>query len=247
MGKIKQGILGGFRGKVGTVIGASWNGISYMRGIAQSVRNANTAAQQTQRGFFRELLDLVGQFSNEQLEFLFPSTPKGMTRRNMLLQQFADGKVIDGDTKTVDLTEVKTVGNAPTAELPAVTVTAAGENLTISWNGDTDARTAAAAEYPTVFVANTTKKRVFLVNSTTALGATGEASFQCRPVRLRRSHRHLLRLHAAQRLQDRPRWLRHDGSHQASRPSAQEERLNLLRTHAQKPPVRTAFLGRFLV
>ena len=32
MGKIKQGILGGFRGKVGTVIGASWNGISYMRG-----------------------------------------------------------------------------------------------------------------------------------------------------------------------------------------------------------------------
>ena len=35
MGKIKQGILGGFQGKVGTVIGASWNGIAYMRGIAQ--------------------------------------------------------------------------------------------------------------------------------------------------------------------------------------------------------------------
>ena len=172
MGKIKQGILGGFRGKVGTVIGASWNGISYMRGIAQSVRNANTAAQQTQRGFFRELLDLVGQFSNEQLEFLFPSTPKGMTRRNMLLQQFADGKVIDGDTKSVDLTEVKTVGNAPTAELPAVTVTAAGENLTISWNGDTDARTAAAAEYPTVFVANTTGEASFNVG----LSAYGEAT-----------------------------------------------------------------------
>ena len=33
MGKIKQGILGGFRGKVGTVIGASWNGIAYMKGI----------------------------------------------------------------------------------------------------------------------------------------------------------------------------------------------------------------------
>ena len=31
MGKIKQGILGGFKGKVGTVIGSSWNGISYMR------------------------------------------------------------------------------------------------------------------------------------------------------------------------------------------------------------------------
>jgi hypothetical protein len=31
MGTIKQGILGGFSGKVGTVIGASWKGINYMR------------------------------------------------------------------------------------------------------------------------------------------------------------------------------------------------------------------------
>ena len=35
MGTIKQGILGGFSGKVGTVIGSSWKGISYMRGQAQ--------------------------------------------------------------------------------------------------------------------------------------------------------------------------------------------------------------------
>ena len=36
MGKIKQGILGGFKGKVGTVIGSSWNGIAYMKGQPQS-------------------------------------------------------------------------------------------------------------------------------------------------------------------------------------------------------------------
>ena len=35
MGKIKQGILGGFNGKVGTVVGASWKGIAYMRGMPQ--------------------------------------------------------------------------------------------------------------------------------------------------------------------------------------------------------------------
>ena len=34
MGTINQGILGGFSGKVGTVIGGSWKGITYMRGIA---------------------------------------------------------------------------------------------------------------------------------------------------------------------------------------------------------------------
>jgi hypothetical protein len=31
MGTIKQGILGGFSSKVGTVISGSWKGISYMR------------------------------------------------------------------------------------------------------------------------------------------------------------------------------------------------------------------------
>ena len=45
MGKIKSGILGGFNGKVGSVIGASWKGISYMRGIAQSIKNPKTDAQ----------------------------------------------------------------------------------------------------------------------------------------------------------------------------------------------------------
>lgn len=45
MGTIKQGILGGFSGKVGTVVGASWKGISYMRGQAQHVKNPRTVAQ----------------------------------------------------------------------------------------------------------------------------------------------------------------------------------------------------------
>ena len=177
MGKIKQGILGGFKGKVGTVIGSSWNGISYMRGIAQSIKNPKTAGQQTQRTFFKEVQDLAGQFSNEQLNFLFPSTPKGMTRRNLLTQQIAAASVVDGDTKSVDLAELATVGNAPTADLPAVTVVADGANLAISWDGASDIRTAHAEEYPTVFVANVTKKKVFLVNSTAALGASGSVSF----------------------------------------------------------------------
>ena len=45
MGTIKQGILGGFNGKVGTVIGSSWKGITYMRSRAQHVKNPRTAGQ----------------------------------------------------------------------------------------------------------------------------------------------------------------------------------------------------------
>ena len=66
MGNIKQGILGGFSGKVGTVIGSSWKGITYMRAIAPNVKDARTAKQLAQRekfvltlGFLRSLQSFV--------------------------------------------------------------------------------------------------------------------------------------------------------------------------------------------
>ena len=177
MGKIKQGILGGFKGKVGTVIGASWNGISYMRGLAQSHKNPKTAAQQAQRAFFKEVQDLVGQLTNEQLLFLFPNSAKGMSRRNALVQQLAALKLVENDEKHVDLANIDTIGNAPTADMPDVSVAADGDNLDISWDGDSDFRAECGDEYPTILVANVTKKKIFLVNSTTNIGSTGAKSF----------------------------------------------------------------------
>ncbi len=177
MGKIKQGILGGFKGKVGTVIGASWNGIAYMKGLPQSQKDPKTAAQMVQRDFFREVQDLVGQLTAEQLAFLFPSSPKGMTRRNAIVQQFSAASLVEADGKHVDLTEITTLGNAPTADMPDVSVAADGDNLAISWDGDSDFRAEHGDEYPTILVANVTKKKIFLVNSTIAIGTTGALSF----------------------------------------------------------------------
>lgn len=59
MGTIKQGILGGFSGKVGTMVGSSWKDISYMRGRAQSVRNPRTEGQMEQRSKFAQVLELL--------------------------------------------------------------------------------------------------------------------------------------------------------------------------------------------
>lgn len=52
MGTIKQGILGGFSGKVGNIVGASWRGIDYIRSMPASVRNPRTVAQVSQRTRF---------------------------------------------------------------------------------------------------------------------------------------------------------------------------------------------------
>lgn len=59
MGTIKQGILGGFSGKVGTVIGSSWKGISYMRGQAQHVKNPRSVGQVNQRTKFALVMSFL--------------------------------------------------------------------------------------------------------------------------------------------------------------------------------------------
>ena len=59
MGTIKKGILGGFSGKVGTVVGASWKGIAYMRSLPQKVKNPRTVGQRSQRSKFSLALKLL--------------------------------------------------------------------------------------------------------------------------------------------------------------------------------------------
>lgn len=63
-GVITQGILGGFSGKVGPVVGGKWKDIDYMRGYVIP-SNPNTAGQQTVRAKFAKLVLLArGLLSN---------------------------------------------------------------------------------------------------------------------------------------------------------------------------------------
>ena len=64
MGTIKKGILGGFSGKVGTVVGGSWKGIAYMRGQAQSIKNPRTARQVEQREKLKFIVKALKPFEN---------------------------------------------------------------------------------------------------------------------------------------------------------------------------------------
>ena len=66
MGTIKNGITGGFSGKVGNVIGSNWKGIDYMRSRATSVSQPNTPAQLDQRARF----GTVGKFLRPLIPFL---------------------------------------------------------------------------------------------------------------------------------------------------------------------------------
>ena len=63
MGKISQGVLGGFSGKVGNVVGGSWKGIDYMRIKPASVANPRTQGQVDQRSKFSVVLNFLQPMS----------------------------------------------------------------------------------------------------------------------------------------------------------------------------------------
>ncbi|ADV42882.1 DUF6266 family protein [Bacteroides helcogenes] len=63
MGTIKQGILGGFSGKVGTVVGSNWKSVHYMRALALKVGNPNTEKQQRQRNNFSTVIQFLKTFT----------------------------------------------------------------------------------------------------------------------------------------------------------------------------------------
>lgn len=66
MGKYKKGILGYFRGKVGTVVGSIWKGINYMKSLPDVTNSEPTPAQLNVRlkfalvmGFFSRIKGVI--------------------------------------------------------------------------------------------------------------------------------------------------------------------------------------------
>ena len=168
MGKINQGILGGFKGTVGTVIGSSWNGIAYMKGKPQSVKNPRTDAQVQQRNFFKEVQGLVSQLSDEQLTSLFPSVTRGMTRRNMLTRQLSAAAAVVDDVKTVDLSTLEGIGNGERIDSPMLECLVTDTNGVLDIFAEPEVAVAIGKPAEANFIAvayNITQKRIGIFNT----------------------------------------------------------------------------------
>ena len=59
MGRIDHGITGGFSGKVGTVVGANWNGIDFMRSLITNRTDSKSAAQLDQRARLTAIIEFL--------------------------------------------------------------------------------------------------------------------------------------------------------------------------------------------
>ena len=168
MGKIKQGILGGFRGKVGTVIGASWNGIAYMKGLPQSQKDPKTAAQMAQRNYFTEIQRLVSQLTTEQLASLYPSVTSGKTRRNMLTHQLAAAAAIVDDVKSVDLSLMEGIGSGERIDSPMLVSLVSDTNGVLDIYAEPEVAASIGKPEGANFLAvayNLTQKRIGIFNT----------------------------------------------------------------------------------
>ena len=159
MGTIKQGVLGGFSGKVGTVIGASWKGTAYMRGQATHVKNPRTAAQIAQRTkmeFARNYLQQAQEFLNVGLK----DVAKHQSPLNYAISQMVRNAIL-GDYPNYAPDYTKLVWSHGLLTPPVVeTVYANYDALDFLWQDNSGQGNAKADDISMVVVCNAEKQEI---------------------------------------------------------------------------------------
>ncbi|MBR1766906.1 MAG: hypothetical protein IJ745_07740 [Bacteroidales bacterium] len=98
MAKINLGILGGFNGKVGTVVGSFWKGIPVMRAYVRNIRNRDTAAQRLVRMRFALLGEMTSAFNGALLLGLKNTAARNkMTEGNVFVKLNWDKVTVSAD------------------------------------------------------------------------------------------------------------------------------------------------------
>ena len=152
MGIIKQGVLGGFSGKVGTVIGSSWKGKAVMRGLTIAKSGKPTASQLQQQAkfslmikFLQPLTDLLGQ--------TFDSLAVGMSGINKAFSYNIQNAITGVfPALTVDYPMVLlSRGDLPGAKAPAAASAVAGK-LDFTWTNNSGSGKALATDIAFVAV-----------------------------------------------------------------------------------------------
>jgi hypothetical protein len=162
MGRIKKGILGGFSGKVGTVVGANWKQISYMRSLPQNVKNPRTLGQRKQRSKFALVLALL----KPMLPFLRIGWKLYAYKQSAFnaATSYALANAITGTFPNFAIDYKKVLvsrGNLP----PVIngTATPATAKVEVTWDNNTGVGTAQATDKLQVVVLNPAKETAIIL------------------------------------------------------------------------------------
>ncbi|MBU0697766.1 MAG: hypothetical protein KKE39_14755 [Bacteroidetes bacterium] len=157
MGRISKGVLGGFSGKIGNVVGGSWKGIDYMRIKPSSVANPKTVGQVDQRTKFTASLQFL-QPLKDFVKVGYKNFANKMTEFNSAMS-YTLGNAITGISPDfiVDYSSaLLSRGSLPGALNPSATSTVAGA-VEVAWDDNTLNGTASATDKSLIALYNPNK------------------------------------------------------------------------------------------
>lgn len=128
-GVITQGILGGFSGKVGPVVGGKWKDIDYMRGYVIPA-NPNTSGQQLVRAKFAKLVSIAKSALTTLIQVYWDPFYSNMSGFNAFISTNYPESTSTGVLDTSCKVSKGTL--EPLAGLTSATIV--GTTLTITWN-----------------------------------------------------------------------------------------------------------------
>lgn len=133
MATLKQGILGGVKGKVGSVVGSSWKGIATLRALPLSVTNPRTTAQVENRDRFSALIALATVILSALIKPLNDRFASAMSGYNLFVQRSKDAFL--GDGTFVPANVILSRGKLGSTAISSVAATVDGE-IEIQWSTD---------------------------------------------------------------------------------------------------------------
>ncbi len=140
MGVIKQGILGGFSGKVANVVGSSWKGIAVIKSLPLSVANPNTAGQQAQRGAMTQIVSAARLLLAGLIQVYWNPFAQRMSGYNAFVSENIDTFATAGFTGFANFFSMR--GSLLGVIVSGVVSSAGGNTITVSWadnSGTSDA------------------------------------------------------------------------------------------------------------
>lgn len=175
MGKISQGVLGGFSGKLGNVVGGSWKGIDYMRIKPASVANPKTVGQVDQRTKFTAALQFL-QPLKDFIKVGYKNYANKMTEFNSAMSYTLSNAItgVSPDFMVDYSTALLSRGSLPGALNPIATSPSAGL-VEVAWSDNTLNGTALATDKSLIALYNPNKaEAIFTLEG--ASRATGTQS-----------------------------------------------------------------------
>jgi hypothetical protein len=158
MGILKQGILGGFSGKVANVVGSSWKGIAVIKAKPLSVANPKTAGQVAQRGKFSNVVAFAQAILSVVIKPLWDRFASKQSGFNAFISANIDLFEDAVPSTAADLV-ISSGKMASTAIDSAVFVGLTGA-LTVSWSDDSGSGFKLGTDVPFLVVVDEEKELV---------------------------------------------------------------------------------------